>query len=435
MVPEGLVRMRKGATYFGMVLIVLVSLFPIIFSEPLSFNNCDAQTELERLPLNSISDDSNEVNLTWTSRTQQVPQHIENWSVAVGDHVVLNVTFSQNQNVTECKLNIWNIQAGVNTTVSCVGSSIALDTYYLDSSNQTYSILVTGTTSTDDSIIVIWENVSICNFFAPEPYVFYPTEYDDLVFNITWNCEDRNLDDVNYYSIWLSLDGGVTFVLLGQNLTQLWFCWDSSTWLMGEYIVLIRAYSVDYSSSDCRVDEPPSSYWPGDYSDITTYPFDGGGVGSGHLGPLPSFSISTNRSTYEFGSTNNSIIVVFHFYARPPPPGIEYSVTDNGSLWLQGLYVPESSYGSFAINIDGLSVGTHDLSIGFSYGTSNPQSLTIVVTNSTSLNTTTTETPQDWNQLLIQALVVGVSIGSTGVIAAVIILSNRLRRKQVVAYV
>ncbi len=421
--------MRIRIPFHGVILVLLVSLFPLISPVPFLIPDSQMLVTNERVPLFSLADDNSEANLTWTSRTQQVPQLLENESIAVGDHVVLNATFLQTQNVTECRLNIWNTQASVNTTVSCAGSSIVLDTYYLNRCNQTYNILVNGTTSTNDSIIIVWENVSICNFFAPKPIAFSPIEYEDLVYNISWNCVDQNQDDVNYFSIWLSRDGGVTFVLLEQNLTQTWFVWDSSTWITGEYIAMIRAYSVDFSSIECRVDDPPSSYWPGDYSDITTYPFDGGGVGSG---PLPSFSISTNRSTYEFDSTSNTIIVVFHFYARPPPPSITYSVTDNGSLWFQGLYVPESSYGSFAINIDGLSVGTHDLSIGFSYGLNNPQSLTIVVTSPTSSNTTTGTT---LNWPLIQAMAVGVSIGSVAIIAVVIILTIRLRRNRAVEYV
>ncbi|MCK5265717.1 MAG: hypothetical protein KAR03_08925, partial [Candidatus Thorarchaeota archaeon] len=247
-------------------------------------------------------------------------------------------------------------------------------------------------------------------------------------------CEDQNQDDVNYYSLWLSRDGGVTHVLLRQNLTQTWFGWNSSNWLEADYIARVRAYSVDYTSGECQLDDPPSSYWPGDYSDAISFPFLGGGVGMG--GPIPYFSINTNALSYEFGSTGNMISVHLSYYSRPPSLSIVYSVTDNGTLWIQEEYVLESSEESFTINIDGLSIGTHDLSIAIDFfGPYDREYLTVIVTTPTSSNTTTTETPQDWNQLLIQALVVGVSIGCIGVIAAVIILSNRLRRNQVVEYV
>ena len=425
--------MRMKIAFHGVILVLLVSLFSLFSSVPFLISDSQIFDTDEHAPIYSLSEGNSEANLTWTSRTQQVPQLLENESIAVGDHVVLNATFTHTQNVTECKLYIWNIQASVNTTVSCAGSSVALDTYYLDRSNQTYSIMVNGTTSTNDSVIIIWENVSICNFFAPEPIAFSTIEYDDHVFNISWNCEDQNLDDVNYFSLWLSRDGGVSSVLLEQNLTQTWFVWDSSTWLEAEYIAMIRAYSVDYSSSECRLDNPPTSYWPGDYSDITTHPINGGGVGMG--GPIPSFSINTNALSYEFGSTGNLISVHLSYYNRPLPLSIVYSVTDNGTLWIQGEYVLESSEESFTINIDGLSIGTHDLSIAIDYfGPYDREYLTVVVTTPTSSNTTTTATPQDWSSF-VQALAVGVSIGSVAIITIVIILSIRLRRNRVVEYV
>ncbi|MCK4567183.1 MAG: hypothetical protein KAU48_07730, partial [Candidatus Thorarchaeota archaeon] len=188
-----------------------------------------------------------------------------------------------------------------------------------------------------------------------------------------------------------------------------------------------------YSSSECRLDNPPTSYWPGDYSDITTHPINGGGVGMG--GPIPSFSINTNALSYEFGSTGNLISVHLSYYNRPLPLSIVYSVTDNGTLWIQGEYVLESSEESFTINIDGLSIGTHDLSIAIDYfGPYDREYLTVVVTTPTSSNTTTTATPQDWSSF-VQALAVGVSIGSVAIITIVIILSIRLRRNRVVEYV
>ena len=541
--------MRRRASYFGIFVILLVSLFPIISSIYFSFDNSDAQTELEPVPLNFVSDDSSGVNLTWTSRTQQIPQLLENDSKAVGDHVVLNATFPSNENITQCKMHIWDrfffatsrplvptslngsfemfidpvqcdwvtiqgfeigdlvnitgnftnsncdfyawdasvnpleytrsnnllnmesydkpehdsfiwssendtmklacynfdntsignwsvyIEVGNHLTEIEEGSSIEIDTYYFINMNQTYSIKVTGYTDLNESFETYWENVEICNFFEPAlPAVISIYTSDDIVFNITWICEDQNQDDVNYYSLWLSRDGGVTHVLLRQNLTQTWFGWNSSNWLEADYIARVRAYSVDYTSGECQLDDPPSSYWPGDYSDAISFPFLGGGVGMG--GPIPYFSINTNALSYEFGSTGNMISVHLSYYNRPPSLSIVYSVTDNGTLWIQEEYVLESSEESFTINIDGLSIGTHDLSIAIDFfGPYDREYLTVIVTTPTSSNTTTTETPQDWNQLLIQALVVGVSIGCIGVIAAVIILSNRLRRNQVVEYV
>ena len=112
-----------------------------------------------------LSVDEYESNLTWTSRTQHTPHLVENYSVVAGDHVIINGTFSELLNVTECVLTIWNPETGINATVSNVGSNVTFDTYYLDRTNQTYNIIVNGTTNTNDLLIIFLENVTICNFF------------------------------------------------------------------------------------------------------------------------------------------------------------------------------------------------------------------------------------------------------------------------------
>ena len=530
--------MRIRITFHGVILVLLVSLFPLISSVPLLIQDSQILDTDEHAPIYSLTEGNSEANLTWTSRTQHVPQFLENESIAVGDHVVLNATFPSNENITQCKMHLWDrfffattrplvptslngsfemlidpvecdwvtiqgfeigdfvnvtanftnsncdfyawdgsvnpleytrsnnllnmesynkpehdsfiwssengimklacynfdntsignwsvyIEVGNHLTVIEEGSSIDVDTYYFINVNQTFSIKVTGDTDLNESFETYWENVEICNFFAPElPAIISTYTSDSIVYNISWNCEDQNQDDVNYYSIWLSRDDGYSFVLLRQNLTETWIEWSSSAWLEGDYIARVRAYSVDYSSGECQLDNPPSGYWPGDYSDAISLPFRGGDVGFGR--PIPYFSINTNALSYEFGSTGNMISVHLSYHNRPLPLSIVYSVTDNGTLWIQEEYVIESSEESFTINIDGLSIGTHDLSIAIDYfGPYDREYLTVIVTTPTSSNTTTTETPQDWNQLLIQALVVGVSIGSVGIIVVVI----RLKR-------
>ncbi|MGY5879398.1 MAG: hypothetical protein RTV31_04060 [Candidatus Thorarchaeota archaeon] len=383
----------------------------------------------------TLSIDECEPNLTWSSRTQIMPQPVENNSVIAGDHVVVNGTFSQALNITQCKLTIWNPQSGINASLSSLGSTIIFDTYYLDRTNQTYNIKVNGTTNTNDFVILLSENVTICNFFVPRTIVEVNSiGTDSLIFNISWCSEDQNENDDNYFSIWLSRDDGVTFVLLAQNYTRTWFIWDSGDWLQGIYLARVRAYSVDFSSSDCRVDDPPLSYWPGDYSDTISNPIDGGDVGWG--GPIPNFSINLDTLNYEHGSTGNLISVTLSFSNRPIPSTIVYSIFNNGSLWIQGEYIPETSYDTFTINIDDLSIGTHDLSLSIDYfGPYEREYFTVAVIASTTLttNSTNTNTTQNWD-FLMQSLAIGISAGSVAIISLVIVLSLRLKRNQVVEY-
>jgi hypothetical protein len=425
--------MRKRYSNFGTIALLLLILFSMNSCISTTYDSSIIERELNCVHPSVVADEYTDANLTWISRTQQVPLLIENYSIAVGDHVIINGTFAQALNVTECELTIWNPLSGVNATVSSMGTTIVFDTYYLDRTNQTYNIKVNGTTNTDDFVILLRENVTICNFFLPElssPLII-ETDYTD-VFNIIWNCEDQNQGDENYYSIWLSRDGGSTFMLLTQNLTQTSFGWDSRPWLMGEYTIRIRGYSVDYSSSECRFDDPPLSYWPGDYNEVYTAPQDAGSVGVG----MPSrFSIYETSVSYEFGSTNNMIRVDVTIYPYPPPTQLTYYVTDNDNSWLEGQFSPSGS--SFTINIDGLAIGTHILSVSLSYfGPFDNQSVTVVVTTpvNNSTPTTPTSTPQDWSPLT-QSIAIGVSIGSITIIALVVALSIRMKRNQVVEYI
>jgi len=374
-----------------------------------------------------LSDEVTGINITWTSRTQEIPQFVEDNSNAVGDHVVVIGTFPHAFNITQCELTIWNPKTGINEMVISLGSTISYDTYYLDRTNQTYNIKLNGTTAVNDFVIALRENVTICNFFTPNITVNYPIEIDSNIVNLTWFCNDKNEDDENYYSLWLSRDSGVTFVLLMQNITQTWFLWDASNWILANYIVRIRAYSVDMTSENNRLDDPPMSYWPGDSSEAFSGPV---AVGS-HSDPPSSFQIYTTWLTYEFGSTNNTIKVYYTIYGSPPPPTeIEFSVTDNTTLWIKKVFHPNAS--SFTINIDGLSVGTHELSISLSYfGPYDREHLTVVVTAS---NTVPTSSLQDWNPFM-QSLAIGISLGSITIIAIVIILSLRLKRNPIVEYI
>ena len=288
---------------------------------------------------------------------------------------------------------------------------------------------------TDAEVVFFDELVSVtfANFFAPDITVNAPIDLDNDIWNITWSSTDKNANDVNFYSIWFSRDGGVTFVLLWQNLTSTNYVWDSSNWLQDVYLFRIRAYSADLTSEKCSLDSPPSSYWPGDYSDAISLPINAGGVGMG--GPIPSFSINTDSLSYEFGSTGNSISVSLSFGGRTAPSSITYSIYDNRSLWIQGEYGPATSWSTFAINIDGLSIGTHSLSLSIDYfGPYDREYFTVTVVASViPITNSTTNTAIDLD-LILQTLAFGVSIGSITIIVLVVVLTLQLKRNPIIEY-
>jgi len=421
------------------------------------------------------SQESQDSNLTWSARTQQSPQNIENNSVAAGDHVVVNGSFSPSLNVTECELNIWNgftftstrsvipasdpdasfegsiiyddfdwivikgiergltvnvtcnftnancdfmawigsmnsslysysksivdmvsddrpehdsfvwesvndtmilgclntansttgtwtatIQVGVNSTVSCPGSMVTMDTYYLESRNQTYNIKATGTTDIDGFVVLTRYNVSICNFFAPIVVVNPLVAINEEFTNISWTCTDLNQDDVNYFELWISRDYGPTFILLFENFTATTVIWDSSGWLEADYLVRIKAYSVDVTSEKCRLDDPPDSYWPGDFSYGYSPVF-------AHDGVPPVYSLHVNQVddvVYEYGSLGNSINLTL-YSSIYPAFSIDYIVRNNRSTWIEGSVNIESLEQTLVINIDNLSIGNHQIEVEF----------------------------------------------------------------------
>ena len=425
----------------------------------------------------TLTQDPQNSNLTWSARTQQIPIHLENNSVAAGDHVIVNGTFSPSLYVTECELNIWNgftftstrpvipasdpdgsfegsiiyddfdwvvikgmeqgltvnitcnftnsnsdfvaylgtmdpslysyskslvdmasddqpeqdsfiwefqndtmilgcfntansssgtwtvvVQIGVNATISNTGSTIAFDTYYLEDRNQTCNIVVTGTNITDSTFILRRDNVSLCNFFAPVVVVNSLVVVNDEFTNISWSCSDMNQDDVNYFEIWVSGNDGISFFFLYGNFTATTFIWDTTGWGTFDYIVRIRAFSVDVTSEKNSFDEPPQSYWPGDYSDGISPIFD-------HNGIFPiSLSVSpVDNVSYEFGTDGNFVNMTLHFYPVHPE-SVDFIVRDNGTIWFENRIQISSNEETFELDIDGLSLGSHDIQVDFLLG-------------------------------------------------------------------
>ncbi|MFW9833764.1 MAG: S8 family serine peptidase [Candidatus Thorarchaeota archaeon] len=176
---------------------------------------------------------------------------------------------------------------------SVAGSTKTIDTYYL-LANQTYSVLVDSDTGTNLKYSMEIPNIFIGNFFAPDVTVEDAVALANNVFNISWSVTDQNADDVHYYSVWISGDGGVSYQVLARNLTETYYLWDSSGFLERDnYIVRIRAFSLDFSpvldllpadhpdgvydTPLCSVDDE-ANYWPGDFGDGFTGEFFAGDV-------------------------------------------------------------------------------------------------------------------------------------------------------------
>jgi hypothetical protein len=392
--------------------IILLSITSVHFTNPSLSDDSVISTPIDRLTTKSDSLEGAAVSLVWTSRWSATPQDVHNDSTLVGDHILLNATFAENSNVTRIDFELLGDDMS-NFTSS--GSNTVLDTYSLGA-NKTVDITVRGYTSTNETVVHELSNVSICNFFEPMVILNEPQALGYNRFNFSWNSFDLNQDDETYYSVWLSSDYGLTYMNLGLNLTDSIFVWDSSGFLERYYSVKVRGYSLDFSYPDlCDVDNPPASYWPGDWRDSEPIEVYAGDVTTGP-GPFMLYLNHPNDIIYLEHSIGNLIIWEPTFSGFSTTP-IEYVIYRNGTLWTSGEFHPNSD-DSIEVNVDGLIPGVYRFAISI-WGLSDSVLVTVNHIN---------EPDFPWS-LLIHYGAIGVSIGSSIIIITVVMLSIRLRKK------
>ncbi|MGY5880135.1 MAG: S8 family serine peptidase [Candidatus Thorarchaeota archaeon] len=224
------------------------------------------------------------------------------------------------------------------------------DTYEL-LRNSTMVVQFRCYTATDVMFFDELGSVSFFNFFKPEVTVNAPVSLGSDVWNLTWSSTDQNADDTPYYSVWLSNNGGASYMLLRQNTTSTFYLWDASGWLESNYIVRVRAYSCDFTIGTlCGVDDPPTSYWPGDFSDGFSATFLAGDV---KLGPALSSPVDIY---YPELSTGHSI----SWTANDLYP-VSYVIYFEGMIAKSGAW--NSSAEFFTISVDGHGLGSYNYTI------------------------------------------------------------------------
>ncbi|MFW9958238.1 MAG: hypothetical protein ACFFCT_09205 [Candidatus Odinarchaeota archaeon] len=306
------------------------------------------------------------IELTWISRWASQPQMVFNNSELVGDHAILNATFLGQEGFLEPYEMTLNI-TGLNSTISTTTNSIVYDTYP-SRFNFTTSLIIRIDNSINSTILRTFDNLSICNFFKPHVKVNAPIEVSPHYFNISWSSTDKNANDTAFYSIWVSNDGGESFMLLKMNTTTAFYLWNTTGWLESDYKVRVRAYSVDLSYYGGPFVDIPTDYWPGDYSDGYSFSFvHDGPFGTVDIGVFPAGDLSFFR-----GSVNNQIewhLLIEHpgFPPKRIPNVIDYEVIHNGNSFINGTQSIEADYQYtyIRIQIDDLDVGAHNFTLKF----------------------------------------------------------------------
>ncbi|MFX1483042.1 MAG: hypothetical protein ACFFCP_07620 [Promethearchaeota archaeon] len=327
-------------------------------------------------------------SLTWTSRWQSEPQLVTNGTIATGDHVVLNATFNIPDIIRVDLLVNDSISSNHEVLLNASGQQLTYDTYLFGTGqNMTTNITVWGHTLSNVTFTFYYLNVAINNFFAPNLEVYSPIEIAPppstyslaqfsptrSVWTFTWSCTDLNANDTNYYSVWLSADRGMTFLLLQRNLTENYYVWDSTGFLeLDSYIYRVRAYSLDFTIQDefnnslCSVDAPPQSYWPGDYADGISTEFSNTGPGA-QDGP-PNIAVNHPSDLFFLENEKNRRIVwgLSADASGDQVASVSYTVFMNGSAHFSGsIEIAPSTTKNVTLNIDDLSVGVYEFTIRF----------------------------------------------------------------------
>jgi hypothetical protein len=254
-----------------------------------------------------------------------------------------------------------DLVAGFFTRYSTDGRTAVFDTYNLGR-NSTVESSVIGHTSTNDTVVYNWTNVTFGNYFLPQITVNYPDHIGTYLFNITWSSCDLNADDLNLFEVWVSSNGGASYQLLGRNLTQTWFVWNATGFLSrDDYRYRVRAYSVDIVAYPGPFISIPFDYIPGDFADGYSPYFTPTGLPQVYftdiyVNPAPDV-------TCQFGTSWNNITWTLDFNEGYEDPEMFIYV-----ILLNDTFYEENEWkggNEIVVFIDDLPVGNHRMSINY----------------------------------------------------------------------
>ncbi|MCF2138357.1 MAG: ABC transporter substrate-binding protein [Candidatus Thorarchaeota archaeon] len=136
--------------------------------------------------------------------------------------------------------------------------------------NATRDIIATATTKGGSTYVRTWNNVTFNNFFAPTVTLNTPNGGEDWTGSqtIDWTVVSKNADCSPNHEVYISNDGGTTFMLVASNLSIDEFTWDTTSWQHRDtYVVKVTTtdrgmYAEDisdavFTAGDSIPDQPP----------------------------------------------------------------------------------------------------------------------------------------------------------------------------------
>ncbi len=204
--------------------------------------------------------------------------------------------------------------------------------------NTTRDVILVGRNDAGMQFETQWLNITFRNFFAPDVTVVSPNGGETLVgaYTISWAASSLNIDHQFTHDVYISNDYGLTFQLYARGLGTTSYDWDTSIWQeMDSYMVQIRTHDrgmigEDRSDNVFRAGEVP-------VVDDTA----------------PEV---TGIAEYEYMELETDNIIQWQAYDLHP---------DYFEIWIDDVlhtaFDWRCSYEVFQSNIDGLEVGTHNV--------------------------------------------------------------------------
>lgn len=235
------------------IAVLFLALFVVFASPLLLISGLMESIPGSNNPITGIAAEPPQVNLTYYSLWNETQRPVEDdGDVLIGDHIVINATWSPDTNITGTALEIH--APAIPTTVSeeSNSSSIEINTRRLGN-NATCTINATAWWGDGYLIRKIYYDIFIGNFFVPHLELEQPNggEVWTGANNVTWTASDNNLEENLTFEVLLSSDGGKTFQLLGAGLNRTWFEWNCTGFLnLTTYKIQVRATDGIYIVSD-----------------------------------------------------------------------------------------------------------------------------------------------------------------------------------------
>jgi hypothetical protein len=130
------------------------------------------------------------------------------------------------------------IDSRVSVDKNAVGSQVQYDTYDL-AKNGTFAVYVRGFTDTNIDFLTVYSNITFSNYFKPH-LANLTVDDTTAIVDIDWDVFDLNAGDTHTYEVLLSSDSGVSFQLLIAGITDTDYQWDSTGFLVRNYLIQVR---------------------------------------------------------------------------------------------------------------------------------------------------------------------------------------------------